>query len=53
MFVLIRPRLCTALARFEGILTLSQLSDSHQVVFENIGAEIGDPIAGVAQDRPR
>ncbi len=45
------PKLMT-LARFEKIVTLSQLSDSHQDVFKEIGAVIGDPIAGVAQDRP-
>ncbi len=45
------PKLMT-LARFEKIVTLSQLPDSHRDVFKEIGAVIGDPIAGVAQDRP-
>ncbi|WP_170478232.1 putative quinol monooxygenase [Ruegeria arenilitoris] len=39
------------LAQFEQIITLSQLSSDHQALFESIGAEIGQPIAGVAQDR--
>ncbi|WP_171212859.1 putative quinol monooxygenase [Ruegeria sp. HKCCA5426] len=41
------------LAQFERIVTLSPLSDGHQELFESIGAEIGQPIAGVAQDRPQ
>ncbi len=41
------------LAQFERIITLSQLSEDHQRLFEGIGAEIGQPIAGVAQDRPQ
>ncbi len=41
------------LARFEQIITLSKLSSDHQKLFESIGAEIGQPIAGVAQDRPQ
>ncbi|WP_209940312.1 antibiotic biosynthesis monooxygenase [Ruegeria sp. HKCCE4148] len=41
------------LALFERIVTLSPLSDGHQELFESIGAEIGQPIAGVAQDRPQ
>ncbi len=41
------------LAQFERIITLSQLSEDQQRLFEGIGAEIGQPIAGVAQDRPQ
>lgn len=41
------------LAQFERIITLSQLSEDQQRLFEGIGAEIGQPVAGVAQDRPQ
>ncbi len=41
------------LAQFERIITLSQLSEDQQRLFEGIGAEIGQPIAGAAQDRPQ
>ncbi len=37
------------LAQFEKIVTLSQLTDDHQELFQSIGAEIGQPIAAAAQ----
>ena len=36
------------IADFETIVTLSDLTDEHRQAFQDIGAEIGDPIAGVA-----
>ncbi len=38
----------TELAKFETIVTLSELTADHQAAFEAIGAEIGQPIASVA-----
>ncbi|WP_170429417.1 putative quinol monooxygenase [Ruegeria arenilitoris] len=37
------------LAQFKKIVTLSQLTDDHQELFQSIGAEIGQPIAAAAQ----
>ncbi len=37
------------LAKFEKIVTLSQLTNDHQELFRSIGAEIGQPIAAAAQ----
>lgn len=39
----------TGLASFESIVTLSDLTDAHRGAFEAIGAEIGKPIASIAQ----
>ncbi|WP_170337334.1 putative quinol monooxygenase [Ruegeria arenilitoris] len=37
------------LAQFEKIVTLSKLTNSHQELFQSIGAEIGQPIAAASQ----
>ena len=37
------------LATFETIVTISELSEEHQAGFEEIGAEIGTPVAGIAK----
>ena len=37
------------LASFDAIVTLSDLTDAHRDAFAAIGAEIGEPIASIAQ----
>ena len=39
----------SALASFETIVTLSDLTEEHRASFQAIGAEIGEPIASAAQ----